>query len=172
MSKTTKIISAVVGVVFILLLTYTTTLLKPISLEVKIKLSDTKAEKTEITGWEKELDAEDFEALKKKIEAAGYEVKKAYLDSSFKYVEAINVKVPFDEHSSASIPIALTESEADAKFNCDLLGYDGIKAPVYEKNLFSYPGKDYPNRVLELIDAIIQNKEIPQNPYPSIDSGK
>lgn len=106
----------------------------------------------------------DFDALRERVELAGYDVSDAYVDASFTdVVKAFSVKVNFDANTVASIPIILTKSEAAAKKNCELFGANSIKLPIQNGCIFSYPGRDYPEHVLNLITAIVNGSEIPVN---------
>ena len=105
-----------------------------------------------------------FSELRSKVEAAGYEVSEAYVDANFEdVVSAFTVKVNFDANTVATIPVILTKSERAAKKNCEKFGDDGIKLPVQNGKIFSYPGRDYPEEVITLITHIINGEEIPEN---------
>ena len=109
-------------------------------------------------------DTSDFNALRDKVEAAGYNVSDAYVDANFRdVVAAFNVKVYFDKNTIASIPIVLTKSESAAKANCELFGENSIKQPIQSGKIFAYPGKDYPEHILDLVNAIVNGYEIPKN---------
>lgn len=106
----------------------------------------------------------EFNTLRDKVAAAGYEVSDAYVDANFRdVVAAFNVKVNFDKNTIASIPIVLTKSENAAKANCELFGENSIKLPIHNGKIFAYPGKDYPENVLNLVSAIVNGEEIPKN---------
>jgi|GEM_PF-5744015 len=109
-------------------------------------------------------DEENFAALRERVAAAGYEVSDAYVDASFEdVVTAFAVKVNFDANTVATIPIILTKSESAAEHNCAMFGEDSIKQPIHNGKIFSYPGKDYPEDVLNLVSAIVNNEDIPTN---------
>lgn len=109
-------------------------------------------------------DEENFAALRDRVTTAGYEVSDAYVDASFKdVVKAFAVKVNFDANTVATIPIILTKSEKAAEENCALFGEDSIKQPIQNGKIFSYPGKDYPEDVLNLVSAIVNDEDIPKN---------
>ena len=109
-------------------------------------------------------DEDEFAALRERVSAAGYEVKDAFVDANFKdVVSAFSIKVNFDANTVATIPIILTKSEAAATENCALFGADSIKLPIQNGKIFSYPGRDYPEEVLNLVKAIVNGEEIPKN---------
>lgn len=113
-----------------------------------------------------DADIANFTALRDKVEAAGYTVSDAYVDSNFKEVsKAFSVKVYFDSNTIAAIPIILTKTEEAAIANCEMFGPDSIKLPIRNGKIFSYPGKDYPENVLALVEAIVNNAEIPENTF-------
>ena len=108
---------------------------------------------------------EEFSALREKTEEAGYEVRDSFVDAKFEgVVEAFSVKINFDANTVATIPVVLCESEYDADYNCRLLE-GGIKLPIKNGCVFSYPGKDYPENVIAVVDAIVNGKEIPKNEF-------
>ncbi|MBQ9985085.1 MAG: hypothetical protein IJP38_02140 [Oscillospiraceae bacterium] len=112
-----------------------------------------------------ESSQKDFDALRERVSAAGYTVSDAYVDASFEgVVTAFAVKVNFDANTVATIPIILTKSESAAKKNCEMFGEDSIKQPIQNGKIFSYPGKDYPEDVLNLVHAIVNGEDIPLNP--------
>lgn len=105
-----------------------------------------------------------FASLREKVSAAGYEVSEVYVDSKFEdVVSAFAVKVSFDANTVATIPIILSGSEKAAEKNCALFGSESIKIPIRNGKIFSYPGKDYPEAVINLITAIVNNDTIPKN---------
>ena len=107
----------------------------------------------------------DFSKLRQKSAEAGYEVRDSFVDAKFEgVVEAFSVKINFDANTVATIPIVLCESEDAAKYNCDILE-GGIKLPIRNGCVFSYPGRDYPENAIAVIDAIVNGKEIPQNDF-------
>lgn len=111
-------------------------------------------------------DEENFLALRAKVEAAGYQVSETFVDANFlDVVSAFAVKVNFDKNTVATIPIILTASEESARANCEMFGENSIKLPIQNGKIFSYPGKDYPEDVLNLVTAIVNNTDIPTNSF-------
>lgn len=110
-------------------------------------------------------DKEAFDALREKVEAAGYIVTDSFVDSKFEGVkEAFSVKINFDANTVATIPVVLCENEAAVDYNCEILE-GGIKLPIRNGCIFSFPGKDYPEDVLAVVKAIVYDKEISENPF-------
>lgn len=111
----------------------------------------------------KSADKRNFEALKTAVAAAGYDVSDTYVDSSFEgVVSAFSVKINFDENTEASVPIILCSSEKAVKKNEEKFGEDSIKLVISNGKIFSYPGKDYPEHVLNVVRAIVNGESIPK----------
>ena len=67
-------------------------------------------------------------------------------------------------YTVATIPVVLCDNEASVDYNCEILE-GGIKLPIRNGCIFSFPGKDYPEDVLAVMEAIVFDKEIPENPF-------
>ena len=110
-----------------------------------------------------ELLKEDFTLLREKVAAAGYEVMDSFVDTKFEgVIDVFSFRINFNSYTVATIPIVLCEDEAAAYHNCFLLE-GSIKLPMRNGCIFAFPGKDYPENVLAVVDAIINGKDIPKN---------
>ncbi len=108
-------------------------------------------------------DKKEFEKLKESVADAGYDVSDVYVDSGFEgVVSSFSVRINFDGNTFAEIPIVLCESEDAVKKNSELFGADSIKLVIAKGKIFSYPGRDYPEKVLDTVRAIVNGTEIPK----------
>lgn len=106
---------------------------------------------------------DDFALLRERVANAGYEVVDTFVDAKFEgVVKAFSFKINFDANTVATIPIILCEDEEAVLYNCSLFE-GGIKLPIHNGCIFAYPGKDYPENVLNTVKAIVNGEEIPKN---------
>ncbi len=112
-----------------------------------------------------EILKDEFSITREKVAEAGYEVVDTFVDAKFEgVVKAFSFKVNFDANTVATIPIILCEDEEAVLYNCSLLE-GGIKLPIHNGCIFAYPGKDYPENVLNTVKAIVNGEEIPKNEF-------
>ncbi|MBR5543167.1 MAG: hypothetical protein IKU65_03615 [Oscillospiraceae bacterium] len=106
-------------------------------------------------------DEKKFEDMKTSLEAAGYEVRNTFVDSTFEgVVSAFSFKVSIGKDFTVSIPVVLTDSKASATKNCAMFGEESPNKPIQNGRFFSYPAKGYPQSVLDLVEALLNGEDI------------